>query len=281
MLRARRPQGTARSALTGTVGQGRSRFEKARDGLRPLGATAHNAARARLRFGHIASRTRSAPPRDRETNREGPVSDFLVTRGRTQGNGSSTRSGLSPARRWPMSRASRTRSASAERAQSASAPSRSKPERSCSASGQHNRRSSEPAAGEAIELGSFTHGGAHRLASSRQHRHRPARCHRLSEDVMRKELYADQEHTRDNGEVTEATSDGDRRTAEPSDDRIRGRRVRRLPRGNRASRVLARTAHVAAIRRARSPLSSRRRARLDQARRADPRVVNQPQRSQP
>ena len=51
MLRARRPQGTARSTLTGTVGQGRSRFETARDGLRPLEATAHNATRARLRFG--------------------------------------------------------------------------------------------------------------------------------------------------------------------------------------------------------------------------------------
>ena len=98
MLRARRPQGTARSALTGTVGQGRSRFENARDGLRPLGTTAHNATRARLRFGHMASRTRSAPPRDRETSTEGPARDFLVTRGRSLGIGPSTRSGPSPAR---------------------------------------------------------------------------------------------------------------------------------------------------------------------------------------
>lgn len=35
--------------------------------MRPLRATAHNATRAPLRFGHIASRTRSAPPRDRES----------------------------------------------------------------------------------------------------------------------------------------------------------------------------------------------------------------------
>ena len=53
-----RPQGTARSTLTGTVGQGRSRFEKARDGLRPLEATAHNATHARLR-----SDTQSAAPK--------------------------------------------------------------------------------------------------------------------------------------------------------------------------------------------------------------------------
>jgi hypothetical protein len=54
--------------------------ENARDGGKPLGTTAHNATRARLRFGHIASRTRSAPPRDRETSTEGPTRDFLDTR---------------------------------------------------------------------------------------------------------------------------------------------------------------------------------------------------------
>jgi hypothetical protein len=50
MLRSRRPQGTAGSTLTGTVGWSRSRFEESRDGLRPLEATAPNATRARLRF---------------------------------------------------------------------------------------------------------------------------------------------------------------------------------------------------------------------------------------
>jgi hypothetical protein len=44
---------------------------------------------------------RSAPPWDRETSAESPVRDFLVTRGRTLGNRSSTRSGSSPARLWP------------------------------------------------------------------------------------------------------------------------------------------------------------------------------------
>src|SRR5688572_1066773 len=71
MLRARRPYwSTARSALTGTVGSGSQPIEDARDGVRPLGTTAHNATGARLRFGHMASRTRSAPPRDREPSQK-------------------------------------------------------------------------------------------------------------------------------------------------------------------------------------------------------------------
>jgi hypothetical protein len=51
------PRGTARSALTGTVGKGRSRLKTARDGPKPLRITAHNATRARLRFDDIVSRT--------------------------------------------------------------------------------------------------------------------------------------------------------------------------------------------------------------------------------
>jgi hypothetical protein len=96
---------------------------------------------------------------------------------------------------------------------------------------------------------------------------------------MRKELYADQKHTRYNKEVTEATSDGV--VGLPNRLMTAFEVAEYIGCHEETARVLARTAHVAAIRRARSPLSSRRRARLDQARRADPRVVDQPQRSQP
>jgi len=65
MLRARRPQGHSKKRPHRNGWSGSQPIENARDGLRPLGTTAHNATRARLRFGHIAGRTRSAPPRDR------------------------------------------------------------------------------------------------------------------------------------------------------------------------------------------------------------------------
>jgi site-specific DNA recombinase len=60
----------------------------------------------------------------------------------------SRRSGPSPARSWPMSRTSGTRSVSAERAQTSSATSRSTPERQARLSAPPDRRSSEPSSGE-------------------------------------------------------------------------------------------------------------------------------------
>ena len=128
---------------------------------------------------HRASRTRSAPPRDREPAQKGPTRDFLDTRGRSLGHWPSTRSGPSPARSWLMSRTSRTRSASAERARTSPALSRSTRERHARLSAPLDRRSSEPAAGERSVLRPITHGGAHRLASEQRHRRRPYRRHRL------------------------------------------------------------------------------------------------------
>ena len=90
---------------------GRSRFETARDGLRPLEATAHNATRARLRFGTCQPH-RSAPPRAREISTERPTSDFLVTRGRTKGHGDIDAHGTIPCAWMPLvSRPARTESA--------------------------------------------------------------------------------------------------------------------------------------------------------------------------
>ena len=102
-----------------------------------------------------------------------------------------------------------------------------------------------------------------------------------SEDAMRKHVYIDEELVRHDHDAGEDDARGNWPPAEPTVDSIRGRRVHRLPRRDRAARILARLAHVAAIRRARSPFSPGRRARLDQARRANSRVVNQLQRSQP
>jgi hypothetical protein len=87
MLRDRRPQGHSKKRPHRNGWSGSQPIENARDGVRPLGTTAHNATGARLRFGHIASRTRSAPPRDRETSTEGLTRDFLDTRGRSLGIG--------------------------------------------------------------------------------------------------------------------------------------------------------------------------------------------------
>jgi hypothetical protein len=143
--------GTARSALTGTVGHGRSRFKAAAGGLKPLAATAHNATALDCGSAHRQPH-RSAPPRDRETCMGSPVGDFLVTSGRSQGKGSSPRSGPSPARQWPTSRVSRIGPASADRAQAPSAPSRSTPETACAAFSQHDLRSSEPPASRVIDL---------------------------------------------------------------------------------------------------------------------------------
>src|SRR6266850_3688324 len=57
LLRAHRPQGTPRSIpTTGTIGDGRSRRENVRDGLRPLEATAGNATSRVIAVRHIAKR---------------------------------------------------------------------------------------------------------------------------------------------------------------------------------------------------------------------------------
>ena len=72
---------------------------------------------------------------------------------------------------------------------------------------------------------------------------------------MRKNVYIDQEHVRDDAEPTKTTPPATGGAAESTVDSVRGRRVRRLPRGDGAPRVLARAAHVAAIRRQGPPLS--------------------------
>src|SRR5207248_530121 len=56
------------------------------------------------------------------------------------------------------------------------------------------------------------------------------------------------------------------RTAEQAVDRIRGRRIYRLPRGDRSTRVLARSPDLATLRRQRKEVPSRRRPRLDPSR---------------
>jgi hypothetical protein len=57
-----------------------------------------------------------------------------------------------------------------------------------------------------IDLWSFTHGGTHRLASSRQRRRRSdVWRHKISEDAMRKNVYEEQVHTRDENQLTTAT----------------------------------------------------------------------------
>ena len=138
---------TARSALTGTVGQGRSRFENS---PRRLEATRDNGTQRDSRS--TAVRPHSQPHPKRTTEGPGnqhrrPYARFPRHERSQPGHRPSTRSGPSPARSWPMSRTSRTRSASAERAQTSSASSRSTPERQARLSAPLDRRSSEPAAG--------------------------------------------------------------------------------------------------------------------------------------
>src|SRR5262245_19892701 len=65
----------------------------------------------------------------------------------------------------------------------------------------------------------------------------------------------------------------DRWAAQSTDDGDRGGGLRRLPRRDSAPRVLARAAGLATLRRQRKEVSSNRRPRLDQARRADARLV--------
>ena len=57
---------------------------------------------------------------------------------------------------------------------------------------------------------------------------------------MRKHLYVDEEPVRDDHDAGEDDRRGNWRPAEPTVDSIRGRRVHRLPRRDRAARVLAR-----------------------------------------
>ena len=67
---------------------------------------------------------------------------------------------------------------------------------------------------------------------------------------------------------------GQQRTSKPSTDCFRGRRVRRLPRGDGSPRLPARTARLAAVRRQRPALSPAGRARLDRPRSANSSLVN-------
>ena len=172
MLRACRPQGTARSALTGTVGRDRSRLKTARDGLRPLVATAHNATRARLRFDTV-SRTEAhhrgtGKPAQRAL-RASSSSREVAPRHRP-----STRSGPSPARlNGPMSRESRIRSRAPtghghrRRHLAQNRTSHARCQASMTAGPRAGRQGSDRTTDP------FTRGGAHRLASSHQHRYRP------------------------------------------------------------------------------------------------------------
>ena len=62
-------------------------------------------------------------------------------------------------------------------------------------------------------------------------------------------------------------------TAEPNDDRVRSGGIRRLPRRDGATRVFARVARLAAIRRPQPTLSPERRPGLDQSRRANTSLI--------
>jgi hypothetical protein len=146
MLRARRPQGHSKKRPHRNGWSGSQPIGNARDGVRPLGTTAHNDRRS------TAVRPHRQPHPQRTT--EGPGTQHRRSYARfprhersQPGHWPSTRSGPSPARSWPMSRTSRTRSASAERAQTSSASSRSTPERQARLSVPLDRRSSEPSAG--------------------------------------------------------------------------------------------------------------------------------------
>src|SRR5439155_19237532 len=68
-------------------------------------------------------------------------------------------------------------------------------------------------------------------------------------------------------------SASEKRTTEPVDDRVRGGGVHRLPRGDRSTRVLARSPDVAALRRQRKEGPSCRCPRLDSSRITNPSFV--------
>ena len=90
---------------------------------------------------------------------------------------------------------------------------------------------------------------------------------------MRKNAYLEHEHTRADGPNPAGNVARGRRAAQSLVDGIRSRRVRRLPRGNGASRIPARLAHVAAFA-CEGAAFIRRRARLNHARRTDSSLVN-------
>ena len=80
---------------------------------------------------------------------------------------------------------------------------------------------------------------------------------------MTKTLYPESAHTADDGRARGRRIAREQRTSEPPADGLRGRRVRRLPRGDRSSRLPARPAGLAAVRRQRPAVSPAGRPRLD------------------
>ena len=171
MLRARRPQGTAKKR-PGTVGQGRSRFETVRDGLRPLGATAHDATRARLRFDDIVSRTEA---HHRGTGKPAQkalraISSSREVAARVAGQDALGIISSAPVAHEPSIADDDLRTPNGHLESSAS--SRSNPDESCSLSGSMTAGPRVGRQGSDRTTGPFTRGGAHRLASSHQHRRR-------------------------------------------------------------------------------------------------------------
>ena len=239
-------------------------YGQPRDGLRPLEATAPATTRSSWRFGT----TPAAPKRATESrghqvvglcgrlprNEMSPASPCV---------GGSMRSRTSATHRPPLH-------SGADRNGRQAPPLLIPPHRAGRA--------------RVIDLRASTRRGTHRLVIRFPFFSAPA--------AIRRPNFAEGHHEEERllgfGADTESTAqppvDAERctrPTSEPTHDSVRGRRVRRLPRRNHSTRILARSVDVTTVRRERKEVSSSRRAGLDPARRTNKSLVTTKRRRKP
>lgn len=179
MLRVRRPQGHSEKR---PHRNGRSGSQPIEDSPRRPEATrgnGNNATRARLRFDDIVSRTEA---HHRGTGKQAQNALRAISSLRevaSLGSGSRRAREHSPARLWPISRASRTTIRERRTGIGIFGVVSLKPGRvdeSCRLSGSMTAGPRAGRQGSDRTTGPFTRGGAHRLASSHQHWRRPRRA---------------------------------------------------------------------------------------------------------